>query len=208
MVPSGITKHATVPFEQPSASPGDRVIWAIRHPRPSVGGICYGWDDIPCDAPPEDPWSLFAAAGAPHQGEVADARALHLWSSDSARCRTLAEALGRTLGITPRLTGNLRELFFGAFEGQPWDEIHAAMPDALEQWGNDPWRTPPHLGESPAALMARVSTFCRELEPGVHLVVTHATIVRALRAMSEGTGLPEQAALPVPHLVPERLVLP
>lgn len=187
--------------------PQERVLWVIRHAPPAQQGVCYGWHDIPCLAAPSDPWRLFVHAGIEADlGRLDDAPPA-LWSSDSLRCQELAAPLGDALGATPRLTGNLRELYFGAFEGRTWDEIHARTPDALAAWGADPWRTPPSLGETPGALMARVNTFCRALEAGVHLVVTHATVVRALRALAEGTDLAAQASIPVPHLAPERLIL-
>jgi alpha-ribazole phosphatase len=103
-------------------------LWLVRHAQPIVEpGVCYGAMDIPADP----------QATAQVATELADtlpigARVQH---SPLQRCELLAQYL---IGLRPDLTAiqvpDLREMDFGAWEGQLWDNIPRAE---LQNWTDD-----------------------------------------------------------------------
>jgi alpha-ribazole phosphatase len=142
-------------------------IFLIRHPRPLVeAGICYGRLDVDC----EDPLPVAARirsvlpAGTP------------VISSPLRRARHLAEALDPQARVDSRL----REIDFGDWEGQAWNDIDR---NALDAWAADVLDFTPPGGESVASLQRRAIGFAASLDrintPRV-VLVTHAGIIRAL----------------------------
>jgi len=157
-------------------------LYLVRHPRPLIApGVCYGQLDVEA----EDPAPIVARlrrelpAGLP------------VWSSPLQRCRTLAEALQPA----PRLDARLMELDFGAWEGRPWDDIARAELDA---WAADIDGYAPPGGEAPRQLQRRVLAFVEELSAGLHLLVTHAGVIRALLAAAAGETLAAALRRPAP----------
>lgn len=111
----------------------------IRHPKPDIPpGTCYGQSDIGLLEPVE------AAAQRLRPLLPADF-ALH--ASPLARARLLAEALGQ-----PAIDARLKEMHFGTWELQRFDQIG----DALAGWSADPlgFRAPD--GESVQDMAERV----------------------------------------------------
>lgn len=107
-------------------------------------------------------------------------------ASPLSRARNTAEAVAAALGLPMRLDEELREVSFGAQEGQP-----------MSEWFDD-WifgRFTPDGAESFAALRARaVRAINRALtQPAPVLVVAHGALFRALRAEM---GLPPRERLP------------
>nr|WP_282572028.1 histidine phosphatase family protein [Roseomonas acroporae] len=144
----------------------------LRHaPTLAAPGLCYGRLDVPPGPlPPLDGMvARLAGFGA-------------LWSSPSRRCRVLAEALGRRLGLVPVVDARLLELDFGRWEGRPWDAVPRP---ALDRWAADPSGFAPPGGESGAALLARVAAFASALrEDGrAGIVVSHGGPLKLLRAL-------------------------
>lgn len=145
-------------------------LWLIRHPPPAVPpGICYGATDLPLA---EDP--------AAHAGRLAPwlPKDVPLFSSPLQRCRKLAEALHPA----PLLDHRLREIDFGAWEMQAWDNLERALLDA---WARDPFHFQPPGGEAVAALRARVADFLASL-PGEAVLVTHAGVIKVCVALLTG----------------------
>lgn len=75
----------------------------------------------------------------------------------------------------------LRELHFGAWEGELWSEVAATDAAALNAWFADPYRSTPTGGETYAALAERVRAWLTSL-PGTGriLAVTHGGPIRAI----------------------------
>jgi broad specificity phosphatase PhoE len=70
---------------------------------------------------------------------------------------------------------------YGAWKGQTFDEVLTREPKAMEAWLRDPAATP-HGGESLLGLMERVAQWldAEKAMDGQAIVVTHATIIRAM----------------------------
>lgn len=131
-------------------------IHLIRHTTPDVPvGTCYGWADVPL------------AASFPQEAQEVRARleALLLgrsprwvYSSPLSRCTRLAEACGYP---SPKLDDRLKELNFGAWELQRFDEIRDPQ---LQRWYADYLYEAPSEGESFYQQSQRVATFLDELQ--------------------------------------------
>jgi alpha-ribazole phosphatase len=154
------------------------MIVALRHtPVNSPQGICYGHSDVPLAASfPED---------SKRVGE--DLKSFHwdyVFSSPSARCAKLAEALCPS-NIKVQTDQRLMELNFGQWELQHWDEIYQ-QPQA-KLFFRDYVNHPCPGGESYAMLIDRVQSFLDSLKSlPVHsqtLVVTHGGPIRAMHVI-------------------------
>ena len=108
-----------------------------------------------------------------------------IWSSPSARCLSVAEALGSRLGVRAVPEARLLELDFGAWEGLAWERVPR---DALDSWAADPLGFRPPGGESGAELVGRVSDFARMLADQARpcAVVSHGGPLRLLPALLRG----------------------
>ncbi len=108
-------------------------------------------------------------------------------SSDLRRAvQTAQSALPGVIQTDPRL----RELDFGAWEGQTWGEVAAADPDALAAWYANPYVHAPTGGESYAALEKRTRGWLETLpKSGRVLAVTHGGPIRSL--LYGLTGVPD-----------------
>ena len=151
------------------------ILHLIRHPRPLVApGICYGRLDVAAADVVDVAGRLSAELPA----------GLPLWSSPLRRCRELAEGLH----AQPIFDERLREMNFGAWEGQAWDDIPRAELDA---WAADVAGYAPPGGESPFALQRRALDFVAGLSVAEAVIVTHAGVIRTLLAHWQGLP-PEQ----------------
>ena len=171
---------------QPSA----RTLWLVRHATPLIPpGVCYGALDVAAD-----PHATQSAAE-----RLVAALPLHisLGSSTLQRCEQLAQSVQ---GLRPDLIikrdDRLREMSFGAWEGQLWDTIGSA---ALKAWTDDFAGHAPGGGESVNAFMQRVAAAfdetCAALAPGQDAVwITHAGVIRAADLVARGIRSVTRAA--------------
>ena len=103
-------------------------------------------------------------------------------SSDSRRCRMLADAIAAKLDICPGPDAIWRHVNFGAWKSRTWDDIRSQDPDALTAWIDDFVTVAPPSGESFHQLQSRVVSALKKIdsEPfGSLLLVTHAGVIRA-----------------------------
>ena len=154
----------------------------IRHPAVQVArGTCYGRldPDVHSDAAADMARIAAAIAGV----------ACRVWTSPARRCRGIA---GRDAIIDDRL----RELDFGAWEGQRWDDLPR---DALDRWAAAPEDVAPPGGETGAALLARVGAFHAALRARGEdcVVVSHGGPLKLLAALLRGAA-PDLLAAPPP----------
>jgi alpha-ribazole phosphatase len=145
-------------------------VYLVRHTKTVLPeGICYGISDI--------------ALAEDFQNKMNDVvqKLKHLknpvvYSSPLTRCRLLAEKISDKITIDDRL----REMNFGIWELQSWDNIKG--PEA-EKWMNDFVNVPCPVGESYTELCTRVRSFLSDLiclNTNTVIIVTHAGIIRAM----------------------------
>lgn len=158
------------------------MIWLVRHALPLIApGVCYGALDVPADADA----TVQAARGLAQRLPPG----VRVQLSPLLRCQQLAQAL-QVLRPDLRFDTEqrLREMNFGAWEGQRWD---ALPPEAFDAWTSDFWRYRVGDGECVADFMGRVGEVWDEAVaaslPGVPQVwLTHAGVIRAARLIASG----------------------
>lgn len=77
-------------------------------------------------------------------------------ASDLQRARATAQAIARHHGLPVEEDVDLREIAFGAWEGETYDEVVARNPAMVQCWEADPTITAPPGGETVTQLHARV----------------------------------------------------
>lgn len=162
-------------------------LWLVRHAAPLVdAGTCYGALDVAADAQATQQAAKALAQALP-TGAV-------LRSSPMQRCTQLADAL-RTVraDLSFTIDSRLREMDFGAWEGQRWDALGAA---ALQAWTDDFAHHRPGGGEPVHGFMARVAQVWGEVPArGADQVwITHAGVIRAATLLHAGQAIVTQAA--------------
>jgi len=158
------------------------VIWLVRHAQPLIApGVCYGALDVPADVDATQQAASGLAQRLPPRVRVQ--------LSPLLRCQQLAQAL-QVLRPDLRFDTEqrLREMNFGAWEGQRWD---ALPPEAFDAWTRDFWQHRVGDGECVANFMGRVGEVWDEAVaaslPGVPQVwLTHAGVIRAARLIASG----------------------
>lgn len=94
----------------------------------------------------------------------------------------------------------LREIFAGAWEGRPFEELERCYPTAYGAWIHDIGRTQCTEGERVTALYERVNRFALSLAKKhmgqTVLCATHATPIRALMCHWHGIAPEDMKAIP------------
>ena len=126
------------------------------------------------------------------------------WRSPLGRVRETAEIIGRELGIGTadwREDARLKELSYGQWEGQSWQEIEAVRPNALNDWKADPHGFCPPGGETHVELRRRCAEFLAEVAAsGVRTVVVgHGVSGAVVRGLHLGLSAEAMFVLPKPQ---------
>jgi alpha-ribazole phosphatase len=153
-------------------------MWLARHAKPLIEpGVCYGQLDVAADAEANLACAEALAEALP-QG-------LHIICSPLQRCEQLAQVLsGLRADLTYRTDPRLKEMDFGQWEGQRWDDIGAA---AIDAWVADFAHYRPGGGESARAFMQRVTAAWDENSRRADtLWITHAGVIRAAMLLHSG----------------------
>lgn len=146
----------------------------VRHTALQVpAGICYGQSDIDVAASFHDELSQL-------QLKLNGAEFHAVYTSPLQRCSKLAQALNVGNVIHDE---RLKELHFGDWEMQAWDDIPR---DIFDHWAQNYAHLPPPNGETFTQLQQRGVEFLTEMS-NIHsqqhvLVVTHGGMIRALIA--------------------------
>jgi alpha-ribazole phosphatase len=149
----------------------------VRHSAPRITpGICYGRLDVAVD-PSADEQTLSTLVLEPG---LHGAR--RVWTSPAVRCRCLADAIARSLSAPLSVDHRLRELDFGAWEGQAWATIDRGD---LDRWAASLLTFAPPGGESGAELIARIHDFHVDLRCARQdcVVVSHGGPLKVLQAL-------------------------
>jgi alpha-ribazole phosphatase len=153
----------------------------IRHPAVALdAGVCYGHSDV---ALAEDA-KVASSALALRLATLQVPAPRVLISSPLTRCYALAVEIANDFGCVLSHDDRLKEMDFGDWETQRWDEIDRAL---LDDWASNFEHAREHGGESVAQFVARVRAWLdafaqtRELSPAY--VVTHAGVMRAIASI-------------------------
>ncbi|MEM9124062.1 MAG: alpha-ribazole phosphatase [Pseudomonadota bacterium] len=153
----------------------------LRHTQPDIApGVCYGQTDLGlAEGFLADADALSARLPGPGRPEFE-----RIVTSPLLRCRTLAEVLSKSKGLTVEVDARIKEMDFGAWECQPWSEI--PRPE-LDAWAADFLHARPHGGESVAMLKHRVDRALADIRQAGQstLVVTHSGIIRVVLARGD-----------------------
>ena len=112
-------------------------------------------------------------------------------SSDLQRCRLPAEAISSACGVVCEVDPVWREIYMGEWENQPWAELQAKHPEALDCVTKDYVTVRAPGGESYEELADRTFAALQRLEarPEQRLwVMTHGGVIRTV--ISRILGLP------------------
>ncbi|SDA13052.1 histidine phosphatase family protein [Sphingomonas sp. NFR15] len=162
------------------------VLHLLRHGAPERAGLLIGRSDV---APTPD--GIRAC-----RDQASDLDVAGVVSSDLARARLAARAIGDDLGVPVVVDPRWRELDFGAWDGLATSAID---PAALSRFWDDPDAAPPPGGERWSALLARVGAAIAALPPRATLVVTHGGAMRAALALLCGFGTRQLWAFDLPY---------
>jgi len=148
----------------------------VRHAEPeeSARGLCYGTLDVG-----------LSDEGQAHAGRLASALAGlpydAVYASPRRRTIETAAPIALARGLSILVEDDLREIDFGEFEGQRYDEIATTHPAVYRQWMEAPTTVTFPGGESYEELRVRALRTLTQIGQ-VHecaVVVTHGGVVRA-----------------------------
>ena len=109
-----------------------------------------------------------------------------IYASDLTRALETAAPLAARFGLTVTPDPLLRELNFGAWEGQSFNDVNAENPDAMKQFYNDPERAGiPHSEPFPdfqKRVAGRVREIVAEQRGKRIVIVSHGASIRILFA--------------------------
>lgn len=150
--------------------------------------VCYGASDVELA---EAGWNQTRQLTA----ELVRWPINHLYHSGLARSRVVAEAVAAETGVAPVVDARLREINFGQWELQPWSEIYASAPDALDRLLAAPDSYAPPGGETLFALRDRVWSWFESLpQTGLIVAVAHAGPIAVLRGTLAGSPVADWPA--------------
>jgi broad specificity phosphatase PhoE len=194
-----------------------RRLYLVRHGAAAgAEGRAIGHSDLPLSA---DGRRAVERLAATWLGPPPD----RLLTSPLARAAATASLLAAAWGMEPAPPEpRLAEMSFGAWDGRPWDDIHAADRARFTAWADRWWQAPTPDGEGFADLARRVGEWWDEwiaaaAASDLTVAVTHAGPIRALLAARFGmprellwdlpVGLARVTALDVLAGEPPRLVV-
>lgn len=151
----------------------------VRHMAVDVrSGTCYGRMDVALRPDVLKQVPPLAATICTHG-------VARVWTSPAVRCRVLADAIVVKTGTSPVIDPRLQELYFGTWEGVPWDMVPRSE---LDRWAATPMSFAPPGGESGWEFLDRVrhvqQAICAAGEDCV--VVSHGGPLKVLSALLRG----------------------
>lgn len=177
----------------------------IRHPKPTVTGICYGSMDVALSEEGLQQAHTIVK-------ELAAEAFAAIYTSPLRRCAEMARMLmeGRECPLV--VLDALREIDFGRFEGHTFDELARDYPEIYRRWMEAPSEVEFPDGESYAVLRARVVAAARDLRvrhAGQSIaLVTHGGVIRTLVAELQGMDSRRLFEIEAPYGSIRRVTLP
>jgi len=182
-------------------------ILAIRHGETAwnVGGRLQGHLDIPLNDTGRQQAARLARALAGREALSA------IYSSDLGRALDTAQALQSATGAPLTVRPALRERSFGDFQGQTFEQVSQAWPEAAERWRRrDPAWAPPGGGESLLTFQERVAQEVQALAAqniGNQIaIVTHGGVLDVLYRQAARLGLQDARTWQLTNTAVNRLL--
>jgi len=162
----------------------------LRHGETELGGglrgslddalTLKGWEQMRAGVAQQGPWD-------------------RLISSPLQRCARFAEELGGRLGLPVEIERDLRELHFGAWEGQSAAALMETDADDLGRFWSDPYGFTPPDGEPVEQFAERVLAAVSRLQQRYAgqrlLLISHGGVMKVLLARAR--GLPREQLLQI-----------
>ena len=162
----------------------------LRHGETELGGglrgslddalTLKGWEQMRAGVAQQGPWD-------------------RLISSPLQRCARFAEELGASLGLPVDIECDLRELHFGAWEGQSAAALMETDADDLGRFWSDPYGFTPPDGEPVEQFAARVLAAVSRLQQRYAgqrvLLISHGGVMKVL--LAQARGLPREQLLQI-----------
>lgn len=106
-----------------------------------------------------------------------------IYSSPLSRTRDFAAALADRFDLKPVVLDELREMSFGLWEGQRYEDMTPSMQKLFEEWCLDPVNVRPPQGESAAGTVGRVKTAVGKITASLQTgetaaIITHGGVIR------------------------------
>ena len=117
------------------------------------------------------------------------------------RARETMEIVRREIGLQPegyRTDDRLREVHYGHWEGQLWNELPVTDPQGFASREADKWGWQPRGGESYRNLSDRVAGWLDEVARDT-VIAAHGGVMRVLRGHALGLSPAEIFRLDVPQ---------
>jgi alpha-ribazole phosphatase len=169
-------------------------LFLVRHTEvENLSGRCIGQSDVPLSEKGKRDVGVLVE-------RLKSLAPTRLISSDLSRCRLLAEALGDALAMTMEVKSAWREVNFGKWENQSWDDVRLTDSERFEAWTKDFVTIAPPEGESFLKLQLRINAevnALKETHAETLVVITHAGAIRT--AVSSLIGLSLERAFSI-HL--------
>ena len=112
-----------------------------------------------------------------------------MYSSALKRAVESAEAVRAIYDIEPQADKNINEIFFGEWEGLPFEAVEEQVPGALQAWFNDPLNKPAPGGETFHHLADRVDVFLAQSLLSPCIIVAHYCSIAVLASRLLGVPL-------------------
>lgn len=169
--------------------PGPDPLWLYRHgPLDTAPDVCIGWLDVPLRDPEQTAREARRLAGI--IGRTGGGIAGGVFASDLLRTRQTATPLAEALGVPLVLDPNLREMYFGEWEGKRWSELQEVDGERFSRFIADWEQTAPPGGESFDDLRRRLAFFWRKAcicrPEGSLVIVSHGGALAALATLVSG----------------------
>jgi alpha-ribazole phosphatase/probable phosphoglycerate mutase len=157
----------------------------VRHAEPvdDMRGRCYGSLDVPLsERGVAQVQSLVARLSDPYEVVV---------TSPRTRAAETAAPLAAARDVPLHVDERLREIDFGAFEGQTYEEIERTEPELFRRWMETPTEVRFPGGESYADVRERALAAYAEIRTthGCAVVVAHGGVIRA--GLAAWLGMPD-----------------
>ena len=170
-------------------------IFLVRHLEiPAYNqGLCVGQSDVPLTEHGKEQIVPFAESLSALNPEV-------ILTSDLQRCKLLAEVLGQKSNMAFEAQKEWREVNFGRWENQEWDEIKKKDPELVKQWVDDYVNIAPPDGESFMMLFKRIGNQLLALTNRKEeraMVITHSGAIRASLCYVLGLKLEDAFSLEI-----------